>query len=77
MIKVLCFALLVLVPLVLCDEADLWKTLDAKLESYDKRIRPGSKDAPVDVSCSMYIIRFYDYNEKTHVSCSHLLYNHV
>lgn len=63
------FFLLIASPLVLCnDYTKALENLDRKLHDYDKRIRPGVGEKPINVTCSMYIIRAYDFNEKTSVS---------
>ena len=72
--KLLAILVLALVPLALTasipsnDYVSAMSSLDDKLLSYDKRIRPGVGENAVNVTASMYIIRAYDYNEKTHVS---------
>lgn len=69
MIKIIALVLLAVTPIVVCNQYTVaLENLDRKLHEYDKRVRPGMGEKPVNVSVSVYIIRAYDFNEKTSVS---------
>ena len=70
MIKIIAFVLFVATPFILCNEyTQALKNLDQILDQgYDRRVRPGNGENPVNVTVSLYIRRAWDFNEKTSVS---------
>ena len=66
MLKITSILLLALIPLALSSSA-AWKAFDNLMTNYDKRIRPGlDSGTPVKVSCSIFIIRHFDFDPKDH-----------
>ena len=56
-------------PVVFCNDLrDMITSLDGKLSTYDKRIRPGFGGPPVKISVSMYITTAYDFDDSRNVS---------